>query len=119
MKRYSLKLNKILPLIIIPLGFYLFISFTNPNSVLLPLLIIPFVLIGIFIFSIVYGVLNVSLKHKDRFSTQLLSLSIATLAVLMLLLQSLNQLTWRDGLLTTIFAAMFWVYIWRADFLRK
>ena len=58
-------------------------------------------------------------KRRDGISGKLLALSIATLVVLLLLLQSLDQLTLRDGLLTTIFVAMFWIYIWRADFLHK
>ncbi len=92
---------------------------TSPNTIPLPLLIVPFIIIGFFIYFLIKAMLYSTNKRRDGIPGKLLALSIATLVVLLLLLQSLDQLTLRDGLLTTIFAAMFWIYIWRADFLHK
>ncbi len=119
MKRNVLNLNKILPFVLFAISFFVFIMATSPNTVPLPLLVVPFIVIGFFIYFFVKAVVQGTKTPRDGISVKLLALSISSLAVLLLLLQSLDQLTLRDGLLTTIFATMFWVYIWKADFLGK
>ena len=92
---------------------------TDPNTVILPFLILPFVLVGIIFYQIISEIFLVASRQKNSHSGKIIALSITSLGVGLLLLQSLNQLTWKDGLLTCLLAVLFWLYIRRADFLHK
>lgn len=90
---------------------------TNPDSIPLALLIIPFGLLWLTVYQSIKLLLN--LVTVEQSVEKLVSASVASFVVVLLLLQSLDQLTWKDALLTVIFAVLFWLYIWRADFLHK
>ncbi len=119
MKTRNHLLNKIFTILLVVACFTGFVLATNPNSVALPLLIVPFILLGIILYQLVFAVLFVIMSHKNNYLRKIISLSVASLGVGLLLLQSLDQLTLKDSLLAFIFAILFWVYIWRADFLHK
>lgn len=112
-------LSKTLPLLLVLGVFLVFTTATNPNTVSLPLLILPFLFIGYILYKTIQLARYFMGKQGGNHSGKLIALSIAMLGVLLLLLQSLNQLSWRDGLLACVFVAMFWFYVWRADFLHK
>lgn len=119
MKTKSQVLNKFFVILLITGCFLGFMLTTDPNKVPLPLLIVPFILLGFILYQIASAVLLLSKSHRNSYLGKIIALSIASLGVGLLLLQSLNQLTWRDSLLTGVFAILFWIYIWKADFLRK
>jgi hypothetical protein len=119
MKTRNQLLNKLYITLLLTGCFIGFVVSTNPNKVALPLLIVPFVLLGFVLYQLVSVVLLFSKVQKNSYLGRIIALSIASLGVGLLLLQSLHQLTWRDSLLTGVFAVLFWLYIWRADFLHK
>lgn len=112
-------LNKLLIILFLAGCFVGFLLLTDPNKVALPLLMVPFALLGVIFYQTLLLVSLLARRQKSSYLGKIIALSVATLGVGLLLLQSLNQLTWRDGLLAVLFAGLFWLYIWRADFLRS
>lgn len=93
---------------------------TDPNQVSLAVLLVPFLLIGYLVYSLVtlvFAIRPQAASNKGAL-TRLIPLSIAFLVVALLLLASLGQLTLRDGLLVVGFTGFFLFYIARADFLK-
>lgn len=105
-------------IILIMLGMlFLLLVSTDPEHLPLPLLISPFILL----FSVFYLSIKILL---DRFWPNLgirprqgLSLSLAALPVLMLVLQSISQLTIRDLLITAGLISLLMFYFRKIDFL--
>lgn len=99
--------------------FLIFILTTNPETVALPLLIVPFILIGLVVYQAVLLLFLVFKgKTPERYPRKVIAGGVSALTVCLLLLQSLHQLTWRDSLLAILFIGLFWLYVWRADFLK-
>lgn len=118
MKLKNQILNKFFLILLLTGVFVGFLLMTDPNEVALALLVVPFVFLGVLFYQLASVVLLLTKTHKNSYFGKIVALSTATVAVGLLLLQSLNQLTWRDGFLTVLFTGLFWLYIWRADFLR-
>lgn len=114
-KKYIL--NKLFLICGLALVMLIFMLTTNPDSIPLALLIIPFGLLWLIVFQITKLILRIFMV--DQSIEKLVATSVASFAVLLLLLQSLDQLTWKDALLTVVFAVLFWLYVWRADFLHR
>jgi hypothetical protein len=91
--------------------------FTNPDRLPLYFLILPFVLIGCVVYLLVSIAVTVT-GRRLRGGAKLLPISLAFFVVLTLLLESLHQLTWKDTLIALSFIGLFWLYVWRADFLK-
>lgn len=96
-----------------------FVSITDPNKIALPLLIGPFLLVGYILYQITSLILSLITPTATAVFLKIFPLSVSFLGVVLLLLRSLGQLTWRDSLLTVIFVVLLWLYVWRADFLQK
>ena len=96
-----------------------YILLTNPNNVPLPLLLVPFILMGYILYGISGLAVLVFTKGQRGLLTKLLPPSIGFIGVALMVLSSLHQLTWKDSILVLVFTALFWLYIWRADFLHK
>lgn len=114
----KLIMNKLMGLSLIVLSLGLFMLFTNPHEVVLPLIILPFIFIGLITYKLVILIILLrgrSLVYKDR----MFPLSIAFMVTCLMLLQSLHQLTWKDSLLVFVFSGLLWLYISKADFLEK
>lgn len=112
-------LNKLLVTLLI-LGCLLsMLLLTDPNNVALPVLVVPFILVGCMLYQIINIIMSKKKGKSLGYGERLLPLSIACLGVALLLLRSLHQLTVKDSLLVLGFAAAFWLYIWRADFLHR
>jgi peptidoglycan/LPS O-acetylase OafA/YrhL len=120
MKHASPIMNKLF-LVLTGTGVLLvFILFTDPNKIALPLLIVPFILIGFILYQVSFGLLSLKKSGaSSRYSHKIIPLSIAFLGVCLLLLESLHQLTWKDSLLACGFTILLWLYVSRADFLQK
>lgn len=112
-------LNKLFATSLLTGCFLAFTALTNPNDVALPLLIVPFVLAGLVCYQVVLLILALAKIKASKGLGRLILLSTVSLLVGLMLLKSLNQLTWRDSLLAAGFVGLLWLYIWRADFLRK
>lgn len=112
-------LNKLLSSLMLATCLTLFLLFTNPDSIALPVLIAPFIIIGLLIYQLTSYVIEKNRSLRNTYAARLLPLSIAGLGVALLLLRSLHQLTIKDSILVFGFAIVFWLYVWRADFLHK
>ena len=95
------------------------LMFTDPNRVALPLLIAPFICIGLLIYQLTRLFLSSINARVNNNASRMFSISLAFLGVALLLLRSLHQLTLKDTLLVCGFTMAFWLYVWRADFLHK
>ncbi len=94
-----------------------FLLLTDPKKVALPLLILPFTLIEF----IIYKAAMLALKSPRRspYMTKIISIGLALIMIGILVLSSLGQLTWRDLSLMALFIVLFFLYLGRADFLKK
>lgn len=97
----------------------IYLMVTDPGNISLALLLVPFLLLGICIHELAYILLVGLLKRKSLVFRRIIPLATSSLIVLLLLLQSLNQLTIKDGLILLALLTVFWLYLWRADFLNK
>lgn len=96
-----------------------FLALSNPSRVSLALLLVPFVLFGLFVHELLY-LLLVDVGGRRTFAyRRIVPGSGAFLVVVALLLQSLNQLGFKDILIISVLVIVFWLYLWRADFLNK
>lgn len=95
-----------------------FMLLTDPGKIALPLLIVPFILIGFVCYQVVEATLLLRSNRKSPY-IRIFPLSIAFLTVCLLLLESLHQLTWKDTALVGGFTMLLWLYVWKADFLKK
>ncbi len=97
----------------------IYMMIINPTKTSIAFLLVPFVLIGVFIYETTYLVAVGFLRRDSVVFTRIIPLGISLSVVMLLLLQSLNQLTIKDGLIMTALLTVFWLYLWRADFLNK
>lgn len=112
-------LSKIIACVIAAGVLLAYILLTNPNNVALPLLLIPFILIGYIVYAVVGLMLHAFTTEQTGLFGTLLPLSAGFIAVALMVLSSLHQLTWKDVGLVLVFTTLLWLYIWRADFLHK
>ncbi|HSX45109.1 MAG TPA: hypothetical protein VLF39_03325 [Candidatus Saccharimonadales bacterium] len=101
-------------ILLIYLSLPLFIMFTNPDHLPLPLLIVPFMLL----FIICYTSLRLILKPISWRKKMLISAAGASAPVLLLVFQSIHQLTFRDVLIVGSLIGVTTFYLSRADFIR-
>ncbi len=95
----------------------LFILTTNPEQLPLPLLVVPF----IWLFGILFYSAKQLLKRFSSLSDKqslIISGMTAALPVLLLLFQSIHQLTAKDVLLSVGLVGVAALYIFRADFIK-
>jgi hypothetical protein len=118
MKLKQTPLNKLFYILLIAGVLIGFLLVTNPSNVPLPVIVFPFLLIGMLFYQLALLVFTHGKVTPGRYLRRILSLSIAFMGVCLLVLESLHQLTWKDSLLTLVFTVFFWLYIWRADFLK-
>lgn len=112
-------LSKILEILVAGALLVGYILLTNPNSVPLPLLLVPFVLIGFILYEVTSLAVRVISRDRAGIVPRMLPISVGFIGVALLVLSSLHQLTWKDTLLVILFTALLWMYLWRADFLQK
>lgn len=94
-----------------------FMGTTNPTRTSLILLLIPFVLFALSLYCLGYAILSkVFGVHSIRLR-RLIAGVVSAVSVVVLLLRSLNQLTFRDGLILLVLVGLFGLYLRRADFL--
>ena len=111
--------NKHLVVTLVGVLFILFLlMFTDPKKMPLVILVMPFLLLFITIYSGTKLLLSQTrLKVNSRRQTMVASAS-AALPVLLLLFQSIHQLTLRDVLVAVSLVVLVVFYISRADFIR-
>jgi len=114
------KTKIILSILAVYLALPLFIMNTNPEQLPLPLLLVPFLLFFIVLFVSIYliGSRMRLLKGLERRRQFAVSALLASIPWLLLVFQSLQQLTIRDVLISLSLVVATAFYISRADFLR-
>ncbi len=110
------KLNKLIILTGVIVFLLVFMAMTSPQKVSLPVLLLPFAIVGIVVY-IPIASINFKRLTNNRVTSRIIPVSISSLVVMVLLLSSLGQLTIRDILLVIGFGALFIIYMKRADFL--
>lgn len=119
METKSLPLNKLFFAAASAVVLIGFIVLTDPRQVALPFIILPFVLIGNILYQLLAAIFLLKASNGNKYLNKIIPLSVSFIGVGLLLLQSLHQLTWRDTVLVLVFTLLLWLYIGRADFLRK
>ena len=94
----------------------IFVLLTDPQSLPLPLLVLPFIWLFASLFALSWTVL----KHRNLSRKQIVLVSgiIATTPVLLAVFQSIHQLSIRDVFLSVGLVALTAVYMLRADFIK-
>jgi hypothetical protein len=112
-------LNKLIWISLLLAALIAYIMLTNPNTIPLPLVLVPFILIGVFLYQLTALMLVLRGIEKGHYVRRLLPGSISFIGVALLVLASLHQLSWKDVFLVALFTVLFWLYVGRADFLHK
>lgn len=93
----------------------LFLAFTDPSRLPIALLVVPFMWLFIALFVTVWLVLKRLGQSKRRRS--IIATAAATLPVLLLIFQSIHQLSFKDVVLAVILLAAISFYLSKADFI--
>jgi hypothetical protein len=115
------KFKRIVLLVALYLSLPLFLFLSNPQSLPLPLLILPVVLLFLIVYTTIYIILLKRLKFSKRISkTRLILISaiIALVPVLLIVLASIQQFTLRDIILSTVIVVCISWYLLKVDFLK-
>ncbi len=116
------KFTKILLITGLYLSLPLFIFFTNPDSLPIPFLILPVVLLFLIIFASVYFLITKKISRSKRISkTRIYIISgvVALIPVLIIVLASINQFTLRDIMLSSVIVVCISWYLLKVDFLKN
>jgi hypothetical protein len=112
------RIYKILLLVLFYIFGPLFLAYTNPQQLPLPLILVPFIWLFVAIFIAVNGLIKwrfSDLVHKRR---TVIAGVCAALPVLLVVFESIHQLTIKDILIVVALVAITSFYILRADFLK-
>ncbi len=115
------KLAKIILLVALYLCLPLFITFTNPQNLPIPFLILPILLLFISIYVTIYLLLVKKVKRSKRVSKTRLSIISAVVAVvpvILIVLASIGQFTLRDIILASVIVISIAWYLLKVDFLK-
>lgn len=96
----------------------LFLMLVNPTGLALPLLIVPFLWLFAVLFVTVLWIAQTKIGKLPRKRAVIVASIVATLPVLLLLFQSIHQLSVKDVLLSIGLIAVASFYLYRADFIR-
>lgn len=114
-----MQVQKLIRVIIVWISLPIFLLLTNPETLALPLLIIPFIilLLGLYMSSVLF--LDTFFKDLSISRKKTMALVTAVLPTILLLLASIKQLTIRDtGLIFgLLFLLMF--YLRRLEFIKN
>lgn len=114
----SSSLRHTVVLVLLVGGGFMFLSVTNPRQLPLPLLVLPFIWVFCLIFYAVWlATGRIAGLQKGRRRSILAGFS-AALPVILLVFQSIHQLTIRDVILAISIVALVSFYMSRANFLR-
>lgn len=96
----------------------LFLMFTDPKELPLPLLIVPFIWLFTVLFFTTLWLLEGRSEKLPRKRAVIIASVVSTLPVLLLIFQSIHQLSIKDVLLTIGLITVASFYLQRADFIR-
>ena len=107
-----MKKKHLIQTVIIVIALILFLVSTNPDSISLPLILVPYLLAALLayrLFSLVLGVFFG--KRGNRRKLRLYSIILTVVVINFALLKSIGQLTFQDGLISVAIIVDSAVYI--------
>jgi 4-amino-4-deoxy-L-arabinose transferase-like glycosyltransferase len=116
------KTLRIITLIVLYLSLPLFIFFTNPQNLPLPLLVLPIALLFLIIFTTVYLLIVKNIPSSKRISKTrlyIISAIVAIVPVMLIVLASIGQFTLRDIILSAVIVICMAWYLIKVDFLKN
>jgi len=112
------QVQKLIILIGLWISLPLFLMLTNPETLPLPLLLVPFLLLGLSIYKTAELGYRVLFKERDKSRLRVLAAITAFLPTLLLILASIGQLTIRDTAIVLGLLILLTFYLRRIDFLK-
>ncbi|MBA3758581.1 hypothetical protein H0X10_03050 [Candidatus Saccharibacteria bacterium] len=112
------QVQKLTILVLLWISLPVFLLVTNPETLPLPLLIIPFVLLLLILYKTAEAVLGITLNRRSSKRVKIMAGVVAFLPTLLLILASIRQLTVRDSAIVIGLLVMFIFYMRRIDFLK-
>ena len=96
-----------------------FLLVTNPETLPLPLLIVPFIVLLFALYTTAQALLRVLFKDIPKARKKTMALIFAILPTLLILLASIRQLTVRDTAIILGLLILLMFYVRRLDFLKN
>ena len=115
------KARRIVLLLALYLSLPLFLFFTNPQKLPLPLVLLPIFLLFLIFYTTIYVLISTRFKNSRGISrTRLILISaiVAIVPVLLIVLASIQQFTLRDIILSTFIVICISWYLLKVDFLK-
>jgi hypothetical protein len=110
-------IRRLLPLVLLYIAGPAFLLTTNPHSLPLPLLVLPF----LWLFSVLFVTTTLLLKRRQNVARRkivIIAGVVASIPVLLAIFQSIHQLSIKDVLLSVGLVLLAAWYVLRADFIR-
>lgn len=111
--------KKIITFVLLLFSLPLFLAFTDPNQLPLPLLVIPIILFFVIFFSTFYLLVEFVKPNIEKARRRTISSLLAVFPTLLIVLQSLKQLTTVDVLLVILIWVPLTWYLLKIDYLAK
>ena len=115
------KARRIVLLLALYLSLPLFLFFTNPQKLPLPLVLLPIFLLFLIFYTTIYVLISTRFRNSRGISrTRLILISaiVAIVPVLLIVLASIQQFTLRDIILSTFIVICISWYLLKVDFLK-
>jgi hypothetical protein len=119
MKYMPKQVQKIIMLVLLWVSLPVFLLITNPETLPLPLLIVPFILLLLVLYKTAETILAVSFRQISAKRIKLMAGISAVLPTLLLILASIRQLTIRDSAIVVGLLIMLTFYMRRIDFIKS
>ncbi len=112
-----MRIKRMLEIVVLAAILLLFLLFTDPNNISLPLIIVPYMLGALILYKILLVLLEVFLNGSVK-SSKLKLYSLISTAVLInfALLKSIGQITLQDGLISLAIMIVSVIYINKFSF---
>lgn len=112
------QVQKLTTLVVLWISLPLFLMLTNPETLPLPFLLVPFLLLGFSLYKTAGLGFRVVFKERQKRRLRILAVIAAFLPTLLLILSSIGQLTIRDTSIVLGLLALLTFYLRRIDFLK-
>lgn len=112
------KVQNLVILVLLWVSLPIFLLVTNPDSLPLPMLIVPFILVLLALYKTTQTILSIGSTRLSPKKIRLMSGTVAVLPTVLLTLASIGQLTVRDSAIVFGLLILLTFYMRRLDFLK-
>lgn len=107
-----MKKKHLLQTLVIAAALIVFLMFTNPQSVSLPLILVPYLLAAVLVYRLFFLVLNIWFGGaRNKRKIRLYSIVVTVVVINFALLKSIGQLTVQDGLISAAIIIVSAIYV--------